>query len=574
MSDQTIETPADEGQTDTTPPPTADPQDRALIAMGAELERLWAIEQEASGDELERATVESCAVADAIMRALAHTVAGYAVKARAAIWGGNGLKEVEKEEVRGTFDEHVLQLVKALAGAPLPAASTTPWDDALADYVAKLAESERAQEEENAANERALQAAPRPEVLEARNIWVESQISTAPGLSFPEKADLLNVFREWDARYAAALAAENLEELSGGREEAAADARYAKRDLFDLPAPNVQALRVKLRLHLATAYDNTTDTDPDDPLWIQELLSSEDADQIRDARIYMDAVRLVEPNHPILAVQPFSAREWIVAFERYPGHEIGPYGPEYRGKEAYGPEGVETEDFAVNEPDRIAAYREKMVVAHPGIVETHHFTKPFIMGSRDQIAEVYEGDAERIADLEAKWDRMGKLPALGTRLWEELPTWKRQMVQQAAKDRDEHQREVLGANFTPEGWLAEFESCGGTAHANHDALWLGEFLDHSAPYYLAPLRGWLKRNNGAKAALLEYVVKRQGGQYWLTECGLRGPRGDGREHTHIVVGDESKVVRSSPQGWPALRCIMVEPPAPIEVVAQTEGVAS
>jgi hypothetical protein len=216
------------------------------------------------------------------------------------------------------------------------AVAREPWDRAAAALDAVRAEDQRLAARIDEANAAVKAEAPMPETLKRGGKAYRTVFAVMEGasLSFDEKVELVAIVREWQARLDEAEERHGLSEAHDAWEEHRTDAEFDS--LMDIPAPDLAAVRYKLRAYLERAHCGMARHDVDTADTISEFLTNPNLDgPWGAARVYQDLLLLTGERSDLVEAQPFDAEAWIDRFTAHPGHEASVYGIAYNEPDAW-----------------------------------------------------------------------------------------------------------------------------------------------------------------------------------------------------------------------------------------------
>ena len=207
------------------------------------------------------------------------------------------------------------------------------WKSVLEEFEATQRAYEVVSEAQDAADRLVEATSPLPDVLKRKAggaFTSENAILTDGFLSFDKKVELVNAVRAWSPHRDAAMAEHRVEE----HQDAFDAALGVMDDALDLmaitPAPDMEALLLKVRTLIARRLVGYKGEHADDPTFASRLLTDpHHSAETVVLHIYRDLLRLMGRTSPILEAVRFDARAWIVEFERQPDCEVSTYGVGY-----------------------------------------------------------------------------------------------------------------------------------------------------------------------------------------------------------------------------------------------------
>lgn len=245
-----------------------------------------------------------------------------------------------------TLDLHgarsrLLEVLRADLGEPEAfRAANAMWDDVIEALRTARAASDAAIDAENSAifacDTESELARPEPLVKAGIHSVCGLERST---LSFAEKVELAPLAQAWEADYDAISERHGVIALGEAATAAGSAVSEAEDRLLATPAVDLRSVVEKLAIAIGRLDEDSALIDLKDPETLARFLAEPDKAQYAAiARVFLEALRLAEPDHPAAQVQVFDPEAWAAEFEAHPGHRLTQYGPEYEEPIAWGSE--------------------------------------------------------------------------------------------------------------------------------------------------------------------------------------------------------------------------------------------
>lgn len=411
-----------------------------------------------------------------------------------------------------SFDGYILDALRVLdPNTPDP---RTQWAEALAAFEAADKAMDETGDRVDSICEAAAVAAPYPPELldKAGDQQSLSDITDDTKRPFSERVARAEKWSAWSTDYSAALDQQNIdeaEELSGAAYDTRTEALV---DLIDAPAPDASAAAYKLRIWLDRAYCGKIGYDIDDPETVAELLAETDiAGPWAPVRVYQDLLRLSGLRPELHDPIRFDPSDWLLEFEKNPGHRVGDLG--FTARQGAWGEPSKSE-FVVNDPAAVSRHwdaYEARAKQHDHLVDPSQLARwramPLRLTDDARLAELFpEGGPEhdRLAEVWKRNLEARKGGALAAHQWRDLPPWKRDAVRAVAKERYARVGQVLRSHIGVHEFLTAIAGLNGAVQLEDGSLVIcaGPSATTADELNLNEARYWLEGFDQLEAAVI------------------------------------------------------------------------